>query len=289
MSENLRARIAGLAVSACAASALAQGGQVVVPIVSPPSSLSAELCLSGQCDDDTSPVTGTMTVELDSFSNPTQIRIVSYSLVATESLDFRISAGFLGSFTATASTLSLSDAGGVSPFGPLAGGNFTIPTLEASATGNLSYNASGIYCIALQGAMLECSSAIDLAALGTQSAPNVTGTATIANDELSLSFSVSVTTPFDPTNPSLGGVTVSALASGTAPLPDICIPDISGPTTPGIPDGVLSGADFFEYLARFQAGDLRADISSPTNPSQPDGLLSGADFFEYLTLFAAGC
>ena len=68
-----------------------------------------------------------------------------------------------------------------------------------------------------------------------------------------------------------------------------CPADLSSPTVPGSPDGVLTGADFFEFLARFQAGDLRADFSSAGNPGTPDGVLTGADFFEFLSLFQAGC
>ena len=68
-----------------------------------------------------------------------------------------------------------------------------------------------------------------------------------------------------------------------------CPADLSSPTDPGVPDGVLTGADFFEFLARFQAGDLVVDYSRPTNPGVPDGVLTGADFFEFLNLFRAGC
>ena len=68
-----------------------------------------------------------------------------------------------------------------------------------------------------------------------------------------------------------------------------CPADVSSPTLPGVPDGVLTGADFFEYLARFQAGDPRADLSSPAAPGVADGVLTGADFFAYLNLFSAGC
>ena len=69
-----------------------------------------------------------------------------------------------------------------------------------------------------------------------------------------------------------------------------CSPaDLSSPAAPGSPDGVLTGADFFEFLVRFQAGDLSVDFSSPASPGTPDGVLSGADFFEFLNLFAAGC
>ena len=86
--------------------------------------------------------------------------------------------------------------------------------------------------------------------------------------------------------PSLSGDGVIILrddAAGCSPA------DLSSPGSPGTPDGVLTGADFFEFLNRFNAGDLSVDFSSPANPGTPDGVLTGADFFEFLNLFAAGC
>ena len=65
--------------------------------------------------------------------------------------------------------------------------------------------------------------------------------------------------------------------------------DLSSPANPGTPDGLLSGADFFEFLVRFESGDLSVDFSSPANLGTPDGLLSGADFLFYLDLFGQGC
>ena len=78
---------------------------------------------------------------------------------------------------------------------------------------------------------------------------------------------------------------------GSSPADSLaCSPaDLSSPASPGTPDGILMGADFFEFLSRFQAGDLSVDFSSPTNAGVPDGALSGADFFEFLDLFSQGC
>ena len=64
--------------------------------------------------------------------------------------------------------------------------------------------------------------------------------------------------------------------------------DLSSPANPGVPDGVLTGADFFEFLNRFQAGDLSVDYAGPTTPNEPDCQLTGADFFAFLSLFAQG-
>ena len=70
---------------------------------------------------------------------------------------------------------------------------------------------------------------------------------------------------------------------------DKCDVDLSSATQPGIKDGILSGADFFEFLDRFSQGDLSVDFSSPTQPGFSDGALTGADFFWFLQLFTAGC
>lgn len=70
---------------------------------------------------------------------------------------------------------------------------------------------------------------------------------------------------------------------------DCCPADLSSPGAPGVPDGALTGADFFQFLDLFTAGDLRADFSSPSAPGTPDGALTGADFFEFLGLFSGGC
>lgn len=67
------------------------------------------------------------------------------------------------------------------------------------------------------------------------------------------------------------------------------IADLSSAANPGQPDGALTGADFFEFLARFSAGDLSVDFSSAGATGVPDGALTGADFFFFLNAFSQGC
>ena len=76
---------------------------------------------------------------------------------------------------------------------------------------------------------------------------------------------------------------------GTESSSSCSVVDLSSPTDPGVPDGQLTGADFFEFLDRFVAGDLSIDFASPADPQTPDGLLTGADFFAFLDLFTQGC
>lgn len=70
---------------------------------------------------------------------------------------------------------------------------------------------------------------------------------------------------------------------------DACLVDYSSASEPGVPDGLLTGADFFFWLDLFQAGDLRADLSSATAFGVPDGVLTGADFLWLLDAFQFGC
>lgn len=69
----------------------------------------------------------------------------------------------------------------------------------------------------------------------------------------------------------------------------LCSADLSGPATPGVPDGIVTGADFFEFVSRFQAQDMSVDLAGPNDPTTPDGILTGADFFRFLDLFTLGC
>ena len=65
--------------------------------------------------------------------------------------------------------------------------------------------------------------------------------------------------------------------------------DLSGAQTPGIPDGTLTGADFFRFLSLFGDGDLQADLAGAGGTGPPDGRLTGGDFFAFLAAFSAGC
>lgn len=68
-----------------------------------------------------------------------------------------------------------------------------------------------------------------------------------------------------------------------------CVADISSPAQPGVPDGMLSGADMFHFGDMFRAGDMAADLSGPEVPGVPDGKLTAADFFYFLDQFTKGC
>jgi len=68
-----------------------------------------------------------------------------------------------------------------------------------------------------------------------------------------------------------------------------CVPDLTGPGSDGVPDGILDADDFFFYLGLFAAGDSGADLTGPGGDGTPDGIIDADDFFFYLAAFAAGC
>ena len=87
-------------------------------------------------------------------------------------------------------------------------------------------------------------------------------------------------------------------------LPEPCNPadiNFASATTPaapgwGVPDGILSAADFSAFVSFFQSGDLRADLNTATagNPAAPgwgvpDGVVSPSDFSAFVFFFQQGC
>ena len=64
----------------------------------------------------------------------------------------------------------------------------------------------------------------------------------------------------------------------------------------GIPDGILTPADFVAFVTFFNSNDLRADLNdatafSPASPAfgMPDGAVTPADFVAFVAYFNAGC
>jgi len=81
-------------VVACAAGLGAVGSvsaaAIEVPLDPSQSSVLVELCVVGECDMDSSPITGSVTIELDSYNVPTQITLHDFNLALTDSIDLLI-------------------------------------------------------------------------------------------------------------------------------------------------------------------------------------------------------
>ena len=257
------------------------------------STVMVTLTLAGGSDSDVSPATGTIAVELDDASAPTQISITGFDVGLSETIDLAISFGFLGSFTGTGTDIALLYPDAPTPVGPAAigvGGAFAVPGVSTQSLGLINYSATGLACTALINAGLLCASAIDLSA----SAPvptTVDGTISIAGNTITISTAFSGSQPLDPANPSLGTLAISGTVVSVGTLPAVCVADLTTTgTTNGVPDGTVNGSDFTFYLALFAGQNAQADLTTTgTTNGQPDGLINGSDFTYFLSLFATGC
>ena len=252
-----------------------------VPIDSAQSGLSLELCIAGSCDADSSAVAGFATIELDSVDGPTQISLYDFDLTATSNLHLYISWSFLGDFTADLNNLALHDGTPGVPVGPYAvagGGAFTLAGVPADMTGTYTYTASGIPCIALQGAGYLCSDSQDLADMGTQTIDAWNGRVTSQDRVVTLVSDIDVTTPLDPNNPDLGSLHVFGTVRGSAYVPVPGDVDL---------DGDVDLSDLAALLGAYGActGDLQYNPAADFDSS---GCIDLADLAELLENYGYG-
>jgi len=192
------------------------------------SSVNMQLCMtigSTRCDDDTSPVTGTIVAGLNCLTSPTTVTIHDFDLALTHNLVFSLNWGFpTGAFNATASNTALhySTPGTPQPPAPLTAGAFTAPGIPVDATGSLQYATTLLVCAAFTGAGQPCSTTIDLSTL-VLNPVTLTGTITVTGRTIAMTANVNVTGPIDAANPTLGTVTMTGTlhAAGTVPLPSV--------------------------------------------------------------------
>jgi hypothetical protein len=197
-----------------------------VPMDPSQSVLYFQLCVSGNCATDSSPVAGTVTIDLDAVNNPTQIWLYDFDLQLTENLHWYLSWGILGHLTADASGVTVSYADPGVPLGPapITAGSYTFFNVPANSTGVLSYSATGIPCYALQAAGLPCADSMNLADQGTQIIEQFTGSISSANRVVTLSSQIDMTSPLDPNFPDLGSMHVWGTVTGSVYVPYPVIP-----------------------------------------------------------------
>lgn len=241
-----------------------------VPINSSQSVLTFELCVSGNCDADSSPVTGAVRIELDSVDLPAQIWMHDFDVYLSQSLDFYLSWSIFGSLTATGTNLALhyADPGAALGPVPVSGAAFTFPAVPATQAGLLTYHATGIPCAALQAAGQPCDAVRDLS-LEPPSSSAWTGSVSTAARLVTLVTTIDDTQPLDPNNPTLGSLRVYGTIRGTAYVPR---PpgDVDG-------DGDVDGLD----------GICQAEcLAGPANPGAPPTCIG--DHFAFSDLDADG-
>jgi hypothetical protein len=192
-----------------------------VPLDPAQSALNFELCVSGQCDTDSSSVTGTITIDLDLIDTPTQISLYNFDLYFTSDLHWYLSWGFVGNLTADAAGVALHYAYPGTPLGPAAitSGSFGFVGVPTTSDGLITYSATGIPCFALQGAGLPCNGAGSLADQGVRNADQFAGTITSQNRLVTLTSQIDMTMPLDPNNPTLGTLHVYGSTHGQVIVP----------------------------------------------------------------------
>jgi hypothetical protein len=242
----MRAPITGAVLAGLLTTVVARALPFTVPVDPNQSALTFELCVSGRCDTETSPVTGSVVVALDCVDAPTEIWLHDFHVYVQNTLTFNLSWGFLGTFTATGNALSLYYAEPGVALGPTAitGGGFVFGGVPARKTGNLVYHATGVPCLALQNVGRPCDDTRDLAGEPASNS-DWNGSVTTLNRAVTVVTTVDTTTALDPNNPGLGSLHVSGTVRGTV--------YVARPTGDVDGDGDVDAVDF-EYFAPALSG-----------------------------------
>ena len=211
--------VAGLLAGAACAS------QIRIPVDSARSSLFLRLCanpggLGTDCDDDTKPIGGFVTIALDDNGSPTQIALRNFDLQAIGTYNLSLSWLFgAARVDATASNLRIyhSRPGLTNPFVSLVmGTNYTFANVPFRTAGTASYRINDLACGFVT---FPCSSNINLATLGENSIDTLSGNLRIANGILFIDIRFTFETPLDDTNPQLGAFNGTAIVRGSTPIP----------------------------------------------------------------------
>lgn len=284
----MRCRVPSLPVVGGVALAVMSGSASAAPIGVPidpaQSSVTVTLCLQGQCGSDTSPASGYFIVDVDDVDTITTITAYDYKVALDQPINLLLSYGFFGRLTVNVNGFQTFATNPGVPVGPVPvtapNGGFSIPGVLSSTAGLYDYNATGIVCTLLQGQNppLPCTGAGDLS---TQPpAPNtLSGTITGVSRLVTIVSSINQSVPIDPTNPTLGTLTVVGTVRGSilVPVPP-CRGDING-------DGFINVQDLALFLAQFgtsvtpgTGGDLDGD-----------GLVNVFDLTQFLSVFGQVC
>ncbi len=269
-------------LSGCAPSALS--APFGVPINPALSSVNVTLCVQGQCGSDSSPASGYFIVDVDDVDAISTITAYDYKVALDQPINLLVSFGFLGRLTVNVNEFEVFATNPGVPVGPVAvtpgTGDFTIPGVLSSFSGLYDYNATGIVCSLLQGQSppIPCSGNGDLSQQPPSSS-TLSGSVTSAARVVTIVSQINQSVPLDPTNPSLGTLTVVGTVRGSIFVP---VPPCRGDLNT---DGVVNVSDLTLFLAQFGAsvppgtgGDLDGD-----------GLVNVFDLTQVLAVFGQVC
>mgnify|MGYP003700801975 CR=1 FL=1 len=247
----------GLAAVPAALCAGAMGQTTTLTVDSAQSQMDLSLTLNisllgSATSGDSSPISGTLEVELDDYALPTAFTIHDFDLALSDDLAFNFSL-FLTDVNATASSLGATYANPGVPVGPvpLSGGMFAFASVPTALTGSVV--ATG----------------------------DVFGVGAI-NETIDLSAQEPFEAPADGIIPGVATMdvagTVTFVASGPAPAPGGCnAADLAEPFN------VLDFSDVVAFLTAFGAMDPGADLAPPT------GVFDFSDVVAFLGAFGSGC
>lgn len=269
--------LAAVGVCTCSMAALAEPAFDIV-LNQAQSNVTASLTVNGVSGSDTSPVTGTVRVRLNSAGSPTTIELHDFLFQATEQLDIVLRYIFiieLGRLTVTATGVGVEYANPGTVIGPvpIVGNGFAFANVPADSFGAAGYVASGLVCdfLGTQNPPLPCNGALDLSQTGTQNASSLPGTITVSNRVATLSGSINISGPIDPANPSLGSLSISGTFVGSGNIP-YCPGDFDQ-------DGTVAVNDIFAFLTGWFGGDPAANIDGLNGNDVPDIFLFLTNWF----------
>ncbi len=227
----LRVSIVVVLVSAVGVTA----APVTLQVNTAQSSVGVEMCASfedyGDCDSDSSPVAGDAAISLDCLDDPASFTLHDFDFLLTQNIDLYLEFRFfvvLGTFSATGRNMELmyEMPGWPMPPTPLSGSPpaFGYSAVPVDAAGSLTYNATGIVCVAM-GAVdppMPCSDAMDLATLSLDPAA-MNGTVDVSGRDITLTIDIDTIAPINPDDPSMGEIAIAGtiVAEGAVQPPDV--------------------------------------------------------------------
>jgi hypothetical protein len=283
--EEAMSRLSSVAIWCCLLAAPALAAPFVVPIDPAQSVLNFQLCISGSCSTDSSPVSGSVTLELANVPDPQQVWLYDFDF-QLENLHWYISWGLLGSFTADASDAAIMYADPGTPIGPspITSGAFSFTGVPVNSDGVLSYTATGLACSALTSIGMPCSDTTTLDQ-GTQIADQFGGTITSVSRVVTLASAIDVTSPLDPTHPDLGTIHVWGTVGGSVYVPPPAVGDTNC-------DGAVNAFDIDPFvLALTSPESYAAELPTceiSTADANGDGVINAFDIDPFVLLLTGG-
>ena len=231
--------------------------------------------LGSDSSSDSSPISGTLEIELDDYGAPASITIHDFDLALDEDLAFNFSF-FLSNVDASATSLGATYATPGTPAGPVpvTGGLFSFASVSTALSGTVVATGD-VFGVG------EINENIDLAAQEPYDAP---ADGMISSDGVTVTLDGGMIT-FTGSSEVIPGVatmdvsgTVTFVATGPVPAPAGCnAADLAEPFD------VLDFSDVVAFLTAFGAMDPDADLAAPA------GVFDFSDVVAFLGAFGAGC